>query len=268
MSAEAAPEPRFAFGRNWRRFLARIDEPQIRAAEESLQERLGLDRLEDLSFLDAGCGSGLFSLAARRLGARVYSFDCDAASVACAETLRARYFAGDTDWTVARGDVLDTAWLGTLDRFDIVYSWGVLHHTGALWRAVESAASSVAPGGRYFIALYNDQGWISRYWHAVKRVYQGGAVARAAMVALHAPYLVGARAAVRALRGDVSLARGMDMVIDLHDWLGGLPFEVARPDAVVRRVSELGFVTARVVTCGRRHGCNEFVFRHPAGGES
>ena len=59
-----------------------------------------------------------------------------------------------------------------------------------------------------------------------------------------------------------------NMVIDLHDWLGGLPFEVARPDAVVRRVSELGFVTARVVTCGRRHGCNEFVFRHPAGGES
>lgn len=261
-------EPRFAFGRNWQRFLARIDEPQIRAAESSLLERLSLDRLDGLSFLDAGCGSGLYSLAARRLGARVTSFDYDAGSVACAESLRARYFEGDSDWTVARGDVLDAGWLAALGRFDIVYSWGVLHHTGDMWRAVESAASSVAPGGRYFIAIYNDQGWISRYWHAVKRAYQIGALARAAIGALYAPYLVGARAVVRALRGDVSLARGMDMVIDLHDWLGGLPFEVARPDTVVRHVSDLGFDTARVVTCGRRHGCNEFVFRRPADGDT
>ncbi|MCH8111688.1 MAG: class I SAM-dependent methyltransferase [Proteobacteria bacterium] len=259
---DAATEPtRFAFGKNWQRFLKHVDEERIRTAEQSLRNMLGLESLEGRSFLDAGCGSGLFSLAARRLGASVHSFDYDAESVACTAELRRRYFPGDDNWIVAQGDVLDDAYVKSLGRFDVVYSWGVLHHTGRMWGGVEAVASCVEPGGHLFIALYNDQGWISGYWSWVKRVYNRGALFRAAVVAFHSPYLVGLRLIVRWGRGDFPLKRGMSLWHDLLDWLGGFPFETAKPKDVVAFARARGFADTKVVTCGRRHGCNEFVFR-------
>src|SRR5262245_27430993 len=98
---------------------------------------LEIDSLAGLSFLDIGSGSGLFSLAARRLGARVHSFDYDPQSVACAAELRRRYFPGDPQWVVEEGSALDADYLTRLGKFDIVYSWGVLHHTGRMWRSEE-----------------------------------------------------------------------------------------------------------------------------------
>ena len=133
----AAAEPaRFAFGKNWRRFLGHIDEESIRTAEQSLRRMLEMETLEGRRFLDAGCGSGLFSLAARRLGASVHSFDYDAESVDCTAELKRRYFPSDDNWTVAQGDILDDAYVKSLGRFDVVYSWGVLHHTGHMWDGV------------------------------------------------------------------------------------------------------------------------------------
>jgi 2-polyprenyl-6-hydroxyphenyl methylase/3-demethylubiquinone-9 3-methyltransferase len=256
-------EHRFAFGENWQRFLGTVDEARVADAERSLQDMLGRGDLAGMRLLDIGSGSGLFSLAARRLGAEVLSFDYDAQSVACAEELRRRFRPGDPGWTVARGSVLDKAWLATLGRFDIVYSWGVLHHTGAMWPALANATMPLAPGGTLFIALYNDQGWISRYWHVVKRVYNTGAAGRWAMIAAHAPYLIGLRMLVRTLRRRGRIERGMTLWYDMRDWLGGLPFEVARPDEVRAFAGARGLVLARERLCGTRNGCNEFVFaRH------
>ncbi|HYY59119.1 MAG TPA: class I SAM-dependent methyltransferase, partial [Pyrinomonadaceae bacterium] len=136
---ELRRELRFEFGRNWRRFLSTLDEERILEAERSLRLMLEAETLDGKSFLDIGSGSGLFSLAARRLGARVHSFDYDAESVACAQELKQRFFAGDADWTIERGSVLDSDYVKRLGQFDIVYSWGVLHHTGAMWRALENA---------------------------------------------------------------------------------------------------------------------------------
>ena len=88
---------------------------------------------------------------ARRLGATVTSFDYDPQSVACTRELRRRYFPDDAAWTVTEGSVLDRAFVDGLGTFDIVYSWGVLHHTGAMWDAIGLAAERVAPGGQFFI---------------------------------------------------------------------------------------------------------------------
>src|SRR5688500_2763920 len=102
---------RFEFGKNWRRFLATLNLEKILLAERSLQAALQRPRLDGNTFLDIGSGSGLFSLAARRLGAKVCSFDYDPGSVACASTLRRRYFPDDANWTIKQGSALDRDFL-------------------------------------------------------------------------------------------------------------------------------------------------------------
>lgn len=253
-------ERRFAFGANWQHFLETLNEARIGEAERSLREMLGVESLAGKSFLDIGSGSGLFSLAARRLGARVCSFDYDPQSVACTEELKRRYYAGNSDWSVERGSVLDERYMSGLGRFEVVYCWGVLHHTGDMMRALANAALPVASGGQLFIAIYNDQGWISRYWTWVKRIYNRSGLMRPLMILLHAPYLLGGRFFVRMLKGKVRLERGMSLVHDMCDWIGGYPFEVARPEEVIGFYTRRGFTLVTAETCGRRSGCNEFVF--------
>jgi len=260
-AAEVAAGARFTFGENWSRFLLGLDENRIRQAEHSLGEMLGVQTLRGKRFLDIGSGSGLFSLAARRLGATVHSFDYDPKSVACTTELRRRYFPDDPLWKVEQGSALDAAYLTSLGRFDIVYSWGVLHHTGQMYQAFENTVPAVAVPGTLFLAIYNDQGWTSRYWTWVKRTYNRNAVLKAAMVAIHLPYLFGARWLVRALTGRLEVERGMSLWYDMFDWLGGYPFEVAKPEVVFRFFRDRGFSLQELKTCGGRVGCNEFVFR-------
>ena len=259
----------FAFGANWARFLTSLSDTQIEQSTRSLSALLGRD-LRDRSFLDIGSGSGLSLLAARRLGARVYSFDYDAQSVACTQELRRRFFPDDPAWTVTQGSVLDEAFLAGLGQFDVVYSWGVLHHTGALWTAVDLAAGRVGPGGSLVIAIYNDQGPVSRRWLAVKTAYNR--LPRALRFLVVVPsfaVLWGPRFAIetlrlhpgRAWREYATTSRGMSPWRDVVDWVGGLPFEVARPDEVVAYCARRGFEPRSVTTQGRGHGCNEFVFR-------
>lgn len=162
---------RFAFGANWSRFLSVLDDDRIAEAEKSLQNMLGVTDLKAKTFLDIGSGSGLFSLAARRLGAKVHSFDYDKQSVACTAELKRRYFDGDAAWQVEQGSALDTEYMRQLGQFDVVYSWGVLHHTGAMWIGIENASRRVTNSGRLFIAIYNDQGLKSHGWWLVKYLY-------------------------------------------------------------------------------------------------
>jgi 2-polyprenyl-3-methyl-5-hydroxy-6-metoxy-1,4-benzoquinol methylase len=160
---------RFEFGKNWSGFLSVLDDERIDVAERSLEDMLGSDAIRGKTFLDIGSGSGLFSLAAMRLGANmVYSFDFDPQSVACARELKRRYFPNASNWTIEPGSVLDTNYLRGLGQWDIVYVWGVLHHTGNMRAALENVASLVKKDGLLFVSIYNDQGPPSWRWRRVK----------------------------------------------------------------------------------------------------
>ena len=263
-------EPRFEFGGNWRRFLAVLDDARIKFAQAALCEMLGTDDLSGKRFLDIGAGSGLSSLCARRLGASVLSFDYDAEAVACVAEVKHRYFSQDGDWSVERGSVLDSEYLARLGTFDIVYSWGVLHHTGALWEALENAGTLVVEGGTLFVSIYNDQRWISALWRAVKRTYVGSPTAMQYLLLMPSLAVVWGPNCVKNLVlafeplkdwKAYRSARGMSPWHDLVDWVGGFPFEVARPEHIFDYYRERGFVLERLTTCGGGKGCNEFVFR-------
>ncbi len=270
-STEIAEGDRFAFGDNWRQFLDLVDEDRIQAAVESLVSYLGKDDLTGLRFLDIGSGSGLFSLAAHRLGATVVSFDFDPSSVACTAEMRRRYAGSDdTRWEVGEGSVLDADFLASLGTFDVVYSWGVLHHTGSMWEAIDLATTQVAPGGLLFISIYNDQGSMSRRWTTVKRTYNQASPAKrkAILTASRMYFTLGpvVHTTYRVLRrlpapgSAPRRRRGMDRERDLVDWVGGWPFEVAKPEEVFDFCHERGFQLAKMTTCRGGLGCNEFVF--------
>lgn len=258
--AEVAAGDRFRFGENWARFLTRLDETRIVEAEASLKTMLGVNDLAGRRFLDIGSGSGLFSLAARRLGARVHSFDFDPRSVACTSELRRRYFEGDSAWTIEEGSVLDRVFLERLGSFDVVYAWGVLHHTGAMWQALANASLCVAPGGVLFIAIYNFQPLATRYWTFVKRTYNRAPLSRPLFLALHTLYPTLPGLVLRRLQGR-RYPRGMSVWRDLVDWLGGYPFEAARPEDIFAFYRRQAFTLEALKTVGGRFGCNEFVFK-------
>jgi 2-polyprenyl-6-hydroxyphenyl methylase/3-demethylubiquinone-9 3-methyltransferase len=259
---------RFAFGQNWTEYISDISEDQILEAEESLKKYLRLSDLSGYRFLDIGCGSGIFSLAARRLGASVTSFDYDPKSVECAQHLKGLYFQDDNEWQINQGSILDVGFVKSLGKFDIVYSWGVLHHTGAMWSALENALAPLADEAILFISIYNDQGRKSKLWKLVKKEYVRSPSFLKKIYQII--FLIGLWAPAT-LRDLVLLKpfstwksykkhRGMSPYIDLVDWIGGYPFEVAGPDEIFQFFSSRHLALDQLKTCGGGHGCNEYVF--------
>jgi 2-polyprenyl-3-methyl-5-hydroxy-6-metoxy-1,4-benzoquinol methylase len=270
-ASEVAAGERFEFGRNWSRFLELLDDTRISRAEESLRDWLEVESLEGKSFVDIGSGSGLFSLAARRLGARVHSFDFDPQSVACTTELKRRYFPADNMWRVEEASALDPKYLATLGTFDIVYSWGVLHHTGRMWEALENVHPLVAHQGKLFIALYNDTGSQSARWHWIKRTYNSMPDFLKSPFALA---VTGPEELKALLRSLVTLRpgqyvkswthyderRGMNRWRDIIDWVGGYPYEVSTPDEIFEFFKARGYTLTKM-NCGNVGlGCNQFVF--------
>jgi 2-polyprenyl-6-hydroxyphenyl methylase/3-demethylubiquinone-9 3-methyltransferase len=269
---EVAERQRFEFGENWSRFLGVLDDERIARARASLSAMLEVETLEGQSFLDIGSGSGLFSLAARQLGARVHSLDYDPRSVACTRELRRRYFNNDPEWTIKEGSALDRDYVQSLREFDIVYSWGVLHHTGDMWQALANAALPVAAGGKLFIAIYNDLGSRSRRWTWIKKTYNRlpwllkNPFAAAMVAPEEAKALL--RSIVLLNPGEYvqrwtryNANRGMSRWRDIIDWVGGYPYEFAKPEEIFDFYRERGFQLTKMKCGGVGLGCNEFVFQ-------
>lgn len=261
---------RFELGKNWSNFLQILDEDRIAIATESLKTMLETKDLSGKTFLDIGSGSGLFSLAARRLGAQVHSFDFDSNSFACTKELKRRYFDNDENWTVEQGSVLDKNYIASIGEFDIVYSWGVLHHTGDMWTALENASLPVSEKGKLYIAIYNDTGSQVKRWKWIKKTY------------CELPQILKSPFALAMILPDeiknfafslitfkpisyfqswtTKNSRGMNHWYDIIDWVGGYPYEVASPDELFDLYKSKGFKLLKMKCKGVGLGCHEMVF--------
>jgi SAM-dependent methyltransferase len=246
-------ESHFKFGENWRSFAETISERSIEEAERGLA-RLFPGGLRGCRFLDIGCGSGLHMLAAQRLGAaQVVGIDLDDVSVQTARALLAAHTKSGTFSVEVRSAFdLDPQREGV---YDIVYSWGVLHHTGDMWRAIDKAAAMVGPGGYLALALYRRTP-ICGFWRVEKKIYATSPrfvqeVVRALYKAIYLCGLIATgRNPAQYVRNYVS-ARGMDWSHDVHDWLGGYPYESVQPAQLIVYMQALSFSVERV-------------FEHPA----
>jgi 2-polyprenyl-6-hydroxyphenyl methylase/3-demethylubiquinone-9 3-methyltransferase len=258
---DAGPEIRFAFGKNWTNFLSVVNENRIAEATARLSEALG--DLQGKSFLDVGSGSGIHSLAALRLGAsRVHSFDYDLQSVACTGEMKKR-FAPGANWSVEQGSILDENYVRSLGRFDIVYSWGVLHHTGNMWNALDLV--TIPAVEKLMVAIYHDQGWKSRFWQFYKRAYNRRSRPVKWLMevlvlgwAWGKPLVRRPRQTMARWKNYIS-DRGMSPWYDVVDWAGGYPFEVAAPEKLVSFFVQRGFTLEHSEIRGGGN-CNDFVF--------
>ena len=259
-SNEVARGERFEFGRNWQRFLTTLNEKKIQAAETALKTMLEAQSLAGKTFLDIGSGSGLHSLAARRLGAEVYSFDYDPNSVKCTKYLRERYFPEDPNWVVKQGSVLDKAYVTSLGQFDIVYSWGVLHHTGKMWEAIVYAGSLVKGKGLFFIAIYNRH-WTSKMWKGLKAFYNKSPSFIQSLLVAIVTWMKFIGASLTTGKNPMKGERGMAFKYEIIDWLGGYPYEYATIQEIISFVERHGFQTVKVVPTKGWTGCNQFIFQ-------
>jgi len=258
----------FSFGENWRKYLEGLDESKIEQATRSLEESFAGAPIVGERFVDIGCGSGLFSLCAFRLGAaEILSVDVDPNSAACAEYVR-RLAGSPSHWSVRTGSILDDAFVSSLGAATRVYSWGVLHHSGATWRATENALKIVAPGGLFCLALYN-RPYLPGVQVALKRAYNRLPRAlRPLLVGAYSAALLSALAAVRGRNPIVYVrdygrrARGMTFWRDQEDWLGGLPFEYAE-ESDVRKFAIAHGVRVEHVLVRPPGGNNEYLIRRP-----
>jgi 2-polyprenyl-6-hydroxyphenyl methylase/3-demethylubiquinone-9 3-methyltransferase len=262
-------ESHFAFGRNWEAFARLIDPARIARAEASLLEFLAPAQLRGARVLDIGCGSGLFTLAALRLGARqVTAIDIDSDSVATTCRLL-QAAAPDRAWQAQAVSLfdLDPAAAGP---FDVVYAWGVLHHTGDMWRAVDRAGRFVGPGGLLLLALYRRTA-LCPFWAWEKRRFAHGSdgfrrLARALYRAAFVARLLATGQSPGRFFAAYKQNRGMDWTHDSEDWLGGYPYESATFEEVRRYLAERHFEVVKSKVWPRRlglfgSGCDEYLFR-------
>ncbi len=249
----------FKFGDNWVSFSRQLDQPRIDDAIQSLNSLFGVDTLMGRSFLDIGSGSGLFSIAAAKLGCDpVAGIDVDPVSVQVSQENVARWLGSPVNIFFRHASVLNTQQLAELGNFDVVYSWGVLHHTGSMDEAIRNAAQLVKPGGRFMIAIYNRH-WSSGAWWVIKWLYNhAGRLGQKLLVWIFTPIIFVAKW-LATFKNPLKMRRGMDFMHNIVDWVGGYPYEYASMDEMIRFLNGLGFEVLEARPANTPIGCNEFI---------
>ncbi len=260
---------RFGFGKNWLDYSKHINEERIAEAVKSLQRFFKTEHCIGKTFLDIGCGSGLFSLAALKLGfEKVFAIDIDPDSVRATTFLLSQYASGE-QWQCKELSVFDLD-PKTIGLFDVVYSWGVLHHTGEMRKAINIASQMVKPQGILVLALYRKT-LMCDFWAWEKRVYNNGPrwfpfIARNLYKALFLTQLLIRGKSIREYTSKYLKNRGMSWHHDIVDWLGGYPYESISPSELKIFSDYLGFEMIQAFTKKQTvgllgSGCDEFSLR-------
>ncbi len=260
---------RFDFGKNWRNFLISLTNEQIAKAESSLSDLIGVGTIKNKTFLDIGCGSGLFSYVAYRMNAKkIFSFDYDFDSVECCKTLH-RQAQEPPHWEIKQGSILDNDFVNLLGTFDIVYAWGVLHHTGKMWDAIRNAGKLVAPNGLFCVAIYNKvtHNQKSVFWLKIKKLYnQSPKVIQKIMewgytIISFLKYFRSFKNPWKEIKEYEE--RGMNWKTDMYDWMGGYPYEFATVEEIFNfiRLNFPNFILVNIKTANGSLGNNQFVFK-------
>jgi len=266
-----ALEKRFSFGDNWIDFVENsLDQQRIEAAVLSVKTMLGVDSLRGKTFLDIGCGSGLFSLAAYLLNAeKIFSFDYDEKSVEATKLLCSKFSVSDSRWEITTGNILEKDWVDKISRADVVYSWGVLHHTGKMWQALENSMQKVNPNGLFALSIYNrvetPRDSSSMWWKIKKKYNESPTAIKEIMVWLFIlkvfqRYIRDGKNPIHEIKqyGE----RGMDFLHDARDWIGGFPYEYASTEEIINFMAKFKNFELIFINPKEGNGCNEYVFKN------
>ena len=263
----------FRFGENWQSFLSTVTEDVIAEAEAGLLRLFPDNVLQGARFLDIGCGSGLHLLSALRLGvSEARGVDLDPASVAATRTLLEERQPNAVCSAETRS-VFDM----TPDddgRWRVVYSWGVLHHSGDMWNAIARAAALSEMNGFFALALYRKSAFCG-FWRAEKWLYSKSpdfvqSVIRAIYKTIYRAGLLATGRNPAVYERSYKSARGMDWHHDVHDWLGGYPYESAAPREITDFLGRRGFSLVRqfqrpaAISGLLGTHCDEYVFQRTA----
>ncbi len=263
-------EKSFSFGKNWKDFVnTSFSNDRVDLAKTSLVDFIGgIDKIKGKTFVDIGCGSGLFSLAAFLLGAKeVISVDVDENSIACTDELRKKY-GGSNNWKVVKGSALDSEFIQSLGQFDIVYSWGVLHHTGDMYRAFNNVSFLLKSESIFYLAIYNRcrSRWIgtSEFWLKVKKLYNySGSFGKKIIFYCYVVYffldsLIAMKNPFKRMKS--FKRRGMNWHHNVIDWIGGYPYEYAGPDEIINYFAGKRIFCEKIANA---HGlaCVEYLLR-------
>lgn len=123
--------------------------PKIEKQIEFLNKLIGRDNIENKIVLDAGCGTGIAAISFKKLGAnKVIGIDISKKSLLTAKKLAEE--AG-VKLKFITGDLLNLPLKG---NFDIIHSFGALHHTGDTKGAFANLINLLGENGQFYLALY------------------------------------------------------------------------------------------------------------------
>lgn len=252
----------FSFGENWKDYVGTIDNDDITSANEDITDWLSENEITDKDIIDIGCGSGIHSYCFYKHGAnKLVSVDADPRSVEATSLLRDRA-EQPSNWTVSVGSILDDSLLENLGKFDVVYSWGVLHHTGEMWQAIENASTLAKPGGLFWISLYSKgPGYpkdlaIKQKYNKLSNVGKKIFIARKIVKIMWKRLKKGKNP----ITWNEKVGRGMHKYHDIIDWYGGLPYEVASKDEIESFLDKRNFNLVRAQETKERT-CSVYLFK-------